>query len=127
MTRTTLGRSALAIALLFSLPQCTPSADATVSIMLTVDASEAPRKILHTHEVIPVRPGALTLLYPKWIPGEHGPTGPVIDVAGIRITAGGAMPFRGAVISRRCSPSTARCPPARPAWTSRSIFFCLPT
>src|SRR5262249_46059767 len=54
-----------------------------------LDASEAPRKILHARLVIPARPGPLTLLYPKWIPGEHGPTGPVTDLAGLKITAAG--------------------------------------
>jgi predicted metalloprotease with PDZ domain len=58
------------------------------SIELSVDATETPRKILHIHETIAVEPGAVTLFYPKWIPGEHGPTGPVIDVAGLTIDAG---------------------------------------
>ena len=31
----------------------------------------------------------MTLLYPEWIPGEHGPTGPVIDTVGLKITANG--------------------------------------
>jgi predicted metalloprotease with PDZ domain len=31
----------------------------------------------------------LTLVYPKWIPGEHGPTGPLVDVVGMRFSAGG--------------------------------------
>jgi predicted metalloprotease with PDZ domain len=57
---------------------------------LTVDATSAPSRILHTRETISVHPGALTLLYPKWIPGEHGPTGPLTDVAGLKISAGGA-------------------------------------
>src|SRR5262249_41907560 len=35
-------------------------------------------------------PAALTLVMPKWIPGEHGPTGPITDLAGLRMEAGGA-------------------------------------
>ncbi len=58
-------------------------------IRLEVDASEAPRKLFHARLWIPATPGPLTLLYPKWLPGEHGPTGPIADVAGLRITAGG--------------------------------------
>jgi len=58
-------------------------------ITLSVDATEAPRKILHSRETISVHPGHVTLFYPKWIPGEHGPTGPVIDMAGLKITTGG--------------------------------------
>ncbi len=56
---------------------------------LTVDATDAPRRLLHARATIPAPPGPLTLRYPKWIPGEHGPTGPVVDVAGLVIRAGG--------------------------------------
>src|SRR4249920_3268669 len=56
-------------------------------LTLAVDASDAPRKILHAREILTVKPGSLTLLYPKWIPGEHSPTGPIVDLAGLRITA----------------------------------------
>jgi len=59
------------------------------TIALAVDASEAPRKILHAKLTIPVEPGKITLVYPKWIPGEHGPTGPLTDIAGLRFLAGG--------------------------------------
>ncbi len=59
------------------------------TITLAVDATEAPRKILHAKESMSVQPGKLTLLYPQWIPGEHGPTGPVIDLAGLHLTANG--------------------------------------
>src|SRR5579864_6272721 len=59
------------------------------AIEIQVDASEAARRIFHARLVIPCDPGPLTLFYPKWIPGEHGPTGPLADVAGFRIIAGG--------------------------------------
>src|SRR5438876_6597467 len=58
-------------------------------ITLAVDATEAPRHILHAKLRIPAAPGKLTLYYPKWIPGEHGPTGPIQNVAGITLSAGG--------------------------------------
>jgi predicted metalloprotease with PDZ domain len=58
-------------------------------ITLSVDATDAPRKIFHVRLTIPAKPGSLTLYYPKWIPGEHGPTGPIQDVAGLKFTAGG--------------------------------------
>jgi predicted metalloprotease with PDZ domain len=58
-------------------------------IRLAVDASQAPQKILHSHMQIPVQPGALVLYYPKWIPGEHMPDGPIINVSGLKFTAGG--------------------------------------
>ncbi len=58
-------------------------------IRLFVDASQAPQKILHARMEIPVTPGALTLYYPEWIPGEHMPDGPIIEVAGMKFGAGG--------------------------------------
>lgn len=64
-------------------------AQAERPITLLVDVSDAPRKMLHARLAIPVRPGPLTLVYPKWIPGEHGPTGPIDDLAGIVFTANG--------------------------------------
>ncbi len=85
-----LTRSSLLVPLCVFLTQCTPTAtQSSKAITIEVDATAVPRRVLHTREAIPVAPGPLTLLYPKWIPGEHGPTGPVIDVAGIMISAGG--------------------------------------
>ena len=58
-------------------------------IVLEVDATDATRKIFHATLSVPVSPGALTLAYPKWIPGEHGPTGPIADLAGLKFSAAG--------------------------------------
>jgi predicted metalloprotease with PDZ domain len=66
-----------------------PAKDPLPPARLDVDATDAPRKILHARLVVPAKPGKLTLVYPKWIPGEHGPTGPVTDLAGLKLTAGG--------------------------------------
>jgi predicted metalloprotease with PDZ domain len=57
-------------------------------IKLVVDATHAPEKILHAQLQIPVSTGPVTLVYPKWIPGEHGPTGPVTDLTGLEFFAG---------------------------------------
>jgi predicted metalloprotease with PDZ domain len=38
---------------------------------------------------IPVTSVPLTLLYAKWIPGEHGPTGPITNLSGIEVSAAG--------------------------------------
>jgi predicted metalloprotease with PDZ domain len=59
------------------------------AITIAVDATEAPRKIFHAKMTIPASPGTLTLYYPKWIPGEHGPTGPIQDLTGLNFTANG--------------------------------------
>ncbi|MCI0638254.1 MAG: hypothetical protein L0Y72_21130 [Gemmataceae bacterium] len=64
-------------------------------IILRLDATEAPRRFLRAAMVIPAQPGPLTLYYPKWIPGEHGPTGPITDLAGLKIRAAGKdIPWR---------------------------------
>jgi predicted metalloprotease with PDZ domain len=64
-------------------------------IDLQVDATGAPRKLLHARLIIPVTPGPLTLYYPKWIPGEHSPSGPITELSGLKLRAGGkAIPWR---------------------------------
>jgi predicted metalloprotease with PDZ domain len=60
-------------------------------IRIYADLSDAPQRIFHAHLVFPVSPGPFTLLYPKWIPGEHGPNGPISDVVGLRFMAGGKV------------------------------------
>jgi predicted metalloprotease with PDZ domain len=59
------------------------------SMQVSVDLSDAPRNIYHSRLTIPVKPGPLTLVYPKWIPGNHRPSGPVANVTGVKMEAGG--------------------------------------
>src|SRR5260370_20868149 len=75
------------------LPVLLPAA-AQGPVELSVDASEAPRRLFHARMTMVVKPGSLRLVYPKWLPGEHSPTGPVTDLAGLRITAAG-KPLEG--------------------------------
>ncbi len=58
-------------------------------ITIALDATDAPRHILHAKLNIPAKAGPLTLLYPQWIPGEHGPTGPITDLVNLHIQANG--------------------------------------
>lgn len=60
-------------------------------IALTVDTTQSPLKILHVREAIPVKPGPLTLYYPKWIPGNHSPSGPIADLTGLKFEANGKV------------------------------------
>jgi predicted metalloprotease with PDZ domain len=62
---------------------------ASPNVTISVDATAAPRKIFHATLRIPATAGDLTLYYPKWIPGEHAPDGPVIDLAGLFFKANG--------------------------------------
>jgi predicted metalloprotease with PDZ domain len=64
---------------------------AAETISLTVDAIKTQEKILRSHEVIAVKPGPLTLYYPKWIPGEHGPNGPINSVTGLKFEGNGKV------------------------------------
>jgi predicted metalloprotease with PDZ domain len=61
----------------------------TIQERLSVDATDAPRNILHSIVTIPVKPGAVTLVYPKWIPGNHRPTGPIQNLTGLHFKANG--------------------------------------
>ncbi len=82
--RRILAAMALATATLAATVQAAPVAE------LEVDAREAPRGILKAHLRLPVTPGALTLVYPKWLPGRHSPAGPITSLAGPVLHAGGA-------------------------------------
>jgi predicted metalloprotease with PDZ domain len=60
------------------------------TLRLWVDATDLVRKVFRVRESIPVKgPGPITLLYPKWLPGTHGPGGPIGSLAGLVITASG--------------------------------------
>ncbi len=64
-------------------------------IQITADLSDAPRKLYHADVDIPVKPGPVSLTTPKWIPGNHRPTGPVDQITGVVFTANGkVLPWR---------------------------------
>jgi predicted metalloprotease with PDZ domain len=69
---------------------CGPSlASAQSTITLNVDASQARMKILHASLSMPARSGPMTLVYPKWIPGEHMASGPISNLTGLHLFADG--------------------------------------
>ncbi|MGD0053261.1 MAG: hypothetical protein ABSD03_15770, partial [Vulcanimicrobiaceae bacterium] len=87
---------AVALAAAFSIGLCAlgfadvpARAQGGAPIALHVDASRAVQGLLAMHETIPVAAGPLTLSYPRWIPGEHSPSGPISNLAGIVIRGGG--------------------------------------
>ena len=59
------------------------------TIELTVDATSITRRVVQASMTIPASPGPLTLFYPKWIPGTHGPNGPIARLGGLKLAAGG--------------------------------------
>jgi predicted metalloprotease with PDZ domain len=59
-------------------------------IRLHVNATDLDRRIFQVKETIPVAgAGPMTLLFPKWLPGHHSPSGPLDQMAGLIITADG--------------------------------------
>ena len=80
-----------AVALVASM-SCMGQATAEVPagpVAITVRLPNPAQKVLYVHEVMPVRPGPLTLYYPKYIPGDHSPDGPIGTMMGLEIAAGG--------------------------------------
>jgi predicted metalloprotease with PDZ domain len=61
----------------------TKGQDARKSIRLAVDVRDAAKYVFHAKVTFPVAAGPLTLVYPKWIPGEHSPVGPIADLTGL--------------------------------------------
>ena len=91
----------LAAGVCLALMSTNAEGQSTGGIRLEVDAREAPRKIFHSKTTMPAVAGKMRLFYPKWLPGEHGPTGPIADVAGLKIQGGGrTIPWRRAPSSR---------------------------
>src|ERR1700691_3985494 len=77
------------LAVICSLAALAQSAMAAETISLKVDATRTAQKILRVHLTMAVKAGPLTLYYPKWIPGEHGPDGPIASLAGLKFEGGG--------------------------------------
>jgi len=76
----------------FLLLSVTPEAQ---SIRLHVDLTDAPRNLYHARLEIPVQAGDVALAFPKWIPGNHRPSGPIGGLTGIRMEAAGrTLPWR---------------------------------
>ena len=82
--------TSLLLAILFFAPLL-----AAQAIRLHVDLTDAPRNIYHAHLRIPVQAGEVSLVFPKWIPGNHRPSGPIGALTGIRVEgAGQALPWQ---------------------------------
>ena len=77
------------VVLLFMIASSSMAQAPASPIVLHVDLTDAPRRLLHAHMQIPVSSGPLTLEYPQWIPGDHRPTGPIDNLSGIRVRANG--------------------------------------
>jgi predicted metalloprotease with PDZ domain len=75
---------------LFASAACTAAAPSDPGpVALAVSLPDPGQKVLYVHEVVPVDPGELTLYYPKWIPGDHSPDGPIGDIMGLEFSGNG--------------------------------------
>jgi predicted metalloprotease with PDZ domain len=71
--------------------QFTPAASLATEqnpMTLVVDARQIARGVLFVHETMPVKSGTFRIEYPQWVPGEHGPSGPLYDLASLRVSSG---------------------------------------
>ena len=59
------------------------------TIVLKVDATNLAQQIFRMRMSVPVKPGPMTFLYPQWLPANHGPSGPLTQLAGLKFTANG--------------------------------------
>lgn len=91
---------ALAVALAFAFPAVAATAAIPAvpaigkaaypgTIALHVDASNLSQQVFRMRLSMPARPGPMTLLYPQWAPGNHGPNIPLTQLAGLKFSAGG--------------------------------------
>jgi predicted metalloprotease with PDZ domain len=68
---------------------CFPAqAPGELSIRVAVDLTDAPRNIFHSTVTLPATAGDVVYVYPKWIPGNHRPSGPIANVTGLHFRSG---------------------------------------
>lgn len=72
----------------------------TATLQVAIDATDLPRKLLRSTVTISLNEvaredGTVALWYPKWVPGSHGPGGPIENVAGMLVkdAAGNRLPW----------------------------------
>jgi predicted metalloprotease with PDZ domain len=76
------------VLIVFQLACLFPAHAQNAPMKLYVDATQASRRMIHVKMTIPLAPGPVTLVYPKWIPGAHSPVGPINDLMGLKFTLG---------------------------------------
>jgi len=84
---------ALLVAALFTCPLAVHPADAQTAapLRIAVDATQATLNIYHVKVSMPATSGNFTFVYPHWIPGYHGPVGPIEALANLHVRANGAV------------------------------------
>lgn len=86
------GRSApMAVPISQTVPDAADTPYPGGTIALDIDATDIARGVYRVTETVPVAAGTtrLTLLYPQWLPGNHGPRGPLSELVDVKFFAGG--------------------------------------
>jgi predicted metalloprotease with PDZ domain len=81
-------RSALVLSFIMGLASPGLAHAAQVASAL-IDLSHAQQGRFHAELDFPTKPGPVVLAYPRWIPGDHAPAGPIENLAGLSVSANG--------------------------------------
>lgn len=72
--------------------------NAAPAMSIEIDARDITRRLISAEVTIPVTesgsPQTVALWYPKWVPGSHGPGGPIANVAGFKVVDQGNRPLQ---------------------------------
>jgi len=79
------GAVTLAIGTLCAVMFLYSGSKAETQMKIVVDATDLPRKLLRSEQTLALPDDTVSLLYPKWIPGIHGPKGPIQNLGGLVI------------------------------------------
>lgn len=90
LCRAAYGSAFVALALSLAPTAAGAQTSQNAPLRVVVDASQAPQKIYHVRVTMPASSGPFAFVYPKWIPGYHGPTGPIEGFVNLRVSANGA-------------------------------------
>lgn len=72
-------------------------AESAPPIKIEVNLDDSYRGVVHVQEFVPLSPGDHTLVFPKWIPGAHGPDGPIDSITDFYVHPAGSsqtIPWR---------------------------------
>lgn len=69
-------------------------------MQIVIDLRDLPRKLVHAELTLPLTSTTkdrrkVAIWYPKWVPGSHGPGGPIANIAGLKIedSQGNLLPW----------------------------------
>jgi predicted metalloprotease with PDZ domain len=73
------------------IPEAVDTAWPGGTIRLDIDATDNRRGVFRVTETIPLAPGTrqLTLLFPQWLPGKHGPRGALAELVDVQFLVDG--------------------------------------